>query len=116
MNIYLWLLDLCWLVFLGYWLVAAWHTKKTIWSGRSGQGFIVRLVALIVVLWLLQASRASLPTTLFMPTTNSTLSVLGVLICAGGIALAIRARRHLGQNWGMPMSVKENPDLVTSGP
>ena len=33
-----------------------------------------------------------------------------------GITLAIWARRHLGRNWGMPMSLKEEPELVTSGP
>jgi protein-S-isoprenylcysteine O-methyltransferase Ste14 len=30
--------------------------------------------------------------------------------------LAINARRHLGRNWGMPMSRKEQPELITSGP
>jgi protein-S-isoprenylcysteine O-methyltransferase Ste14 len=32
------------------------------------------------------------------------------------VVLAIWARRHLGRNWGMPMSFKENPELVTTGP
>jgi len=27
-----------------------------------------------------------------------------------------RLRRHLGRNWGMPMPLKEQPELVTSGP
>jgi protein-S-isoprenylcysteine O-methyltransferase Ste14 len=26
------------------------------------------------------------------------------------------ARIHLGRNWGMPASRKENPELITSGP
>src|SRR6185503_8446049 len=33
-----------------------------------------------------------------------------------GITFAIWARYTLGRNWGMPMSVKEKPELVTSGP
>jgi protein-S-isoprenylcysteine O-methyltransferase Ste14 len=33
-----------------------------------------------------------------------------------GFGLAINARWHLGRNWGMPMSRKEQPDLVSSGP
>jgi protein-S-isoprenylcysteine O-methyltransferase Ste14 len=42
--------------------------------------------------------------------------VIGVVLCALGIAFAIWARLHLGRNWGMPMSRKESPELVTTGP
>ena len=40
----------------------------------------------------------------------------GVALCLLGFGLAINARRHLGRNWGTPMSRKEQPELVTSGP
>jgi protein-S-isoprenylcysteine O-methyltransferase Ste14 len=43
-------------------------------------------------------------------------AVLGVALCVIGTGLAIWARVHLGRNWGPPMSVKESPELVTSGP
>src|SRR5690349_5361617 len=33
-----------------------------------------------------------------------------------GLALAIWARLYLGRNWGMPMSQKVDPELVTTGP
>ena len=33
-----------------------------------------------------------------------------------GLALAIWARVYLGRNWGMPMSQKADPELVTTGP
>lgn len=33
-----------------------------------------------------------------------------------GLALSIWARIHMGRDWGMPMSVKSEPVLVTSGP
>lgn len=48
--------------------------------------------------------------------TNDFVLALGVLICAVGVAFAIWARIHLGNNWGMPMAQKESPELVTSGP
>ncbi len=32
------------------------------------------------------------------------LGVIGAIVFASGIALAIWARVHLGNNWGMPMS------------
>jgi protein-S-isoprenylcysteine O-methyltransferase Ste14 len=33
-----------------------------------------------------------------------------------GLALAVWARVYIGRNWGMPMSEKVDPELVTSGP
>ena len=33
-----------------------------------------------------------------------------------GLALAVWARVYLGRNWGMPMSAKADPELVTTGP
>ena len=33
-----------------------------------------------------------------------------------GSAFAVWARLHLGRNWGTPMSQKNEPELITSGP
>lgn len=43
------------------------------------------------------------------------LKAFGAVCAVVGVAFAISARRALGSNWGMPMSVKENPELVTTG-
>jgi protein-S-isoprenylcysteine O-methyltransferase Ste14 len=47
---------------------------------------------------------------------NPAIQWLGVVICACGMAFAIWARFHLGRNWGMPMSLKKDAELVTTGP
>jgi protein-S-isoprenylcysteine O-methyltransferase Ste14 len=41
---------------------------------------------------------------------------LGLALFALGLAFAIWARIHLGRNWGTPMTQKDEPELVTSGP
>ena len=41
---------------------------------------------------------------------------LGLLLFALGLGFSIWARVHIGRNWGTPMSRKEDPELVTSGP
>ncbi len=41
---------------------------------------------------------------------------IGVGLCAGGLAFAFWARFHIGRNWGTPMSLRENHELVTTGP
>ena len=40
-------------------------------------------------------------------------AVLGLL---AGLAFAIWARVHIGRNWGVPMTRKPDPELVTTGP
>jgi protein-S-isoprenylcysteine O-methyltransferase Ste14 len=41
---------------------------------------------------------------------------LGLVLLAAGLGEAVWARVYLGRNWGMPMTEKERPELVTSGP
>jgi protein-S-isoprenylcysteine O-methyltransferase Ste14 len=41
---------------------------------------------------------------------------IGLVLFALGLGFAIWARVHIGRNWGIPMSQKEEPELVTSGP
>ena len=41
---------------------------------------------------------------------------LGLVLFAVGLGFAIWARVHIGRNWGTPMSQKNEPELVTSGP
>jgi protein-S-isoprenylcysteine O-methyltransferase Ste14 len=40
----------------------------------------------------------------------------GLALWVAGLGLAIWARLYIGRNWGMPMSRREEPDLVTTGP
>jgi protein-S-isoprenylcysteine O-methyltransferase Ste14 len=40
----------------------------------------------------------------------------GLVLFALGLGFAIWARVHIGRNWGTPMSKKDQPELVTSGP
>jgi protein-S-isoprenylcysteine O-methyltransferase Ste14 len=44
------------------------------------------------------------------------LQVLGAVVLVSGLAFAVWARIYLGRNWGMPMTQKDEPELVTSGP
>jgi protein-S-isoprenylcysteine O-methyltransferase Ste14 len=44
------------------------------------------------------------------------LRVVGVILVVAGLGLAVWARVFIGGNWGMPMTQKKAPELVTSGP
>jgi len=44
------------------------------------------------------------------------LAAVGAVVFLSGLGLALWARVHLGRNWGMPMTERAEPELVTSGP
>ena len=41
---------------------------------------------------------------------------IGLVLFTLGLGFAIWARMHLGRNWGTPMTQKDEPELVMSGP
>jgi protein-S-isoprenylcysteine O-methyltransferase Ste14 len=47
---------------------------------------------------------------------SASLGWTGAALCVLGFGLAFSARWHLGRNWGMPGSRKQEPQLITSGP
>ena len=72
------------------------------------------LLALAILLWFVFGGGRH--ASIGVATSDVVLGTLGVLCCGAGIAFAIWARVHIGRNWGMPMSLKKEPELVTSGP
>jgi protein-S-isoprenylcysteine O-methyltransferase Ste14 len=100
--------DIAWIVFWIYWLVSAFGAK----AGRGSRRRIPLngLTALSVVALVRVLRGGSLAV------HSPVLGAIGAVVFASGLALAIWARVHLGRNWGMPMTEKTDPELVTSGP
>ena len=107
-----------WLLFLVYWAVAAVGAKRNASRPRWRREIGLRLVVILPIVALLQSQslRQFLAETQRSVSHSDILGWTGVVLCLLGISLAINARRHLGRNWGLPMSHKEQPELVTSGP
>jgi protein-S-isoprenylcysteine O-methyltransferase Ste14 len=100
-----------WLVFWAYWLLMATTAKagRSRWSRFAGVRVgIVLLVLLLIRLQVFKGHEAA--------TGNPWLLGIGLAIFVLGLALAVWARVYLGRNWGMPMSQKADPELVTTGP
>ena len=104
----------CWAVFIGYWLYSATKAKRTVRRSFYGTGMLWRLsvVVIVVVIAKLYPQFLSRSFVAFNPWWG----VLGCVLAIAGVAIAVWARYHLGRNWGMPMTLKENAELVTSGP
>ncbi len=93
-----------------YWLMAAFSMKR----GRVQWSRELRIRALIAVIVVILVRLG-----VFRGHSLNTApgrSALGLGLFALGLAFAIWARAHIGRNWGTPMTQKDEPDLVTSGP
>ena len=106
-----------WIVFMLYWLISAFNVKKTLISGNWKKGIIFRLVLvlLLIAVFSRPEARIYLREHAFSEASLA-FGLVGLAVCSAGIALAVWARIYLGRNWGSPMSVKENPELITTGP
>jgi protein-S-isoprenylcysteine O-methyltransferase Ste14 len=99
-----------WAAFWIYWLVAARSTKR----GRIPWSRQLRIRALLLVGAVLLVRVGAFRDGDL--NTDPWRAGLGLLLFALGLGFAIWARRVLGRNWGTPMSRKDEPELVTSGP
>ena len=96
-----------WGVFGLYWLIAAFSAKR---ASRRGIAFPPGLLILgaFVVLHGFRINGLAV--------NSLPLQVVGLIVVIGGLGLAVWARIYLGTNWGMPMTQKAEPELVTTGP
>jgi protein-S-isoprenylcysteine O-methyltransferase Ste14 len=102
-----------WAVFWIFWLIAAFTAKAS--QGRWGRLAGARIGLAVVAVYLIRlnvgkggggAQHLSGPV----------LAGVGLALWIAGLALAIWARLYIGRNWGMPMTRRQDPDLVTTGP
>ena len=99
-----------WAAFWIYWLVAAFFMKRgrVPWSREV----LIRVVLVAIVIVLVHAGAFRHHDL----NTDPLRAALGLVIFFGGLAFAVWARVNIGRNWGSPMTRKEDPELVTSGP
>jgi protein-S-isoprenylcysteine O-methyltransferase Ste14 len=108
-----------WLAFVVVWAVTALRAKRTLqthWLNSWRARVTVAVLALVVVAIRRHVPHGPGANFISGIVVNPALNIAGLVLAALGIGLAIWARLYLGRNWGMPMSVKENAELVTTGP
>lgn len=99
-----------WAAFWAYWLVAAFSMKR----GRIPWGREARIRAAIAVLVILLVRLGALRG--HGVSSDPLREAVGIALFAAGLLFAVWARVHIGRNWGTPMTRKDDPELVTSGP
>jgi len=116
MTISHWLIVALWLIFIAYWAIAALSAKRSLGAWWKGCGLRLSIIILVLLALRIPPLRQALRYIQVYEAQSVLMGPIGVALCAAGVGLAIWARVHLGRNWGMPASRKEDPELVTTGP
>ena len=115
-SVYRYLFPAMWLAWVAYWWAASWAVKAA--ERREPLGSrLLHVVPLGMAVWLIWAEHV--PGTVLnermFPWSPWTFWV-GALVTAFGLIFAVWARVHIGRNWSGTVTVKQNHELVVSGP
>jgi protein-S-isoprenylcysteine O-methyltransferase Ste14 len=101
-------IDIAWVLFAIYWFAAALGVEE----GRGARRRVplngLTALAVVVLVRVFRGGSGAVH--------SPVLGAIGAVVFAGGIALAVVSRIQLGRNWGLPMTQKAEPALITSGP
>jgi protein-S-isoprenylcysteine O-methyltransferase Ste14 len=104
-----------WAALACYWLISAQFVKKSL-KRESGWQRIAYTVCVLLAFSLLFAD---LPIPfLYRPflLQSEYWKVGGLILCVAGLLFALSARIYLGENWSGRITIKENHELIQSGP
>jgi protein-S-isoprenylcysteine O-methyltransferase Ste14 len=105
----------CWAIFAAYWAATAASTKRTA-ERQSWKSRRLYLLLLVVAFALLAGVVPLYPLRQRVVPSGPAVDVTAAMLCAGGLILAIWARRAIGENWSGIVTLKRDHELVTGGP
>ena len=109
-------IDALWLLFGAFWLVSALKRKKTKQRETILQRFGYTLPLALAFYFLYQTPPVyGWLRDRFLP-VEPVGAWLGVVLTAGGVAVAFWARWHLGANWSGVVTLKQGHELIRTGP
>lgn len=114
---YHWFFPISWILFWGYWMITSGRVKKNKFIEPRGIRFTYATIMWLAFAMLFFHDRSSLSflNDQLWPQNQLTFFT-GAAIMLTGLAFAIWARIHIGQNWSGYVALKENHQLIRSGP
>ena len=106
------IIQILWAIVIVYWIACSFGNKKT--KMRQSRGSRLVYVAGAVAAAYFVSHQQGLDF-LLMSVSVAT-QCAGVLLCAAGAAIAIWARSILGRNWSGFVMIKDDHELIQSGP
>src|SRR5580698_1095933 len=105
-----------WIAFLLYWQIKAINTKATK-RLEPAASRILRVFIFLIAFVLLWSTRIPLPWLYLQLWPRGLLPFwLGAAVTIAGLLFAVWAREHLGRNWSRSVTIKQDHDLITTGP
>ena len=115
MNLAYWM-EVPWIIFLVYWAVRALKTRATVRKESFAARYSVMFLEVVGFTVLFNdAAGIGILGRHFLPRTIM-LAVIGVVLTWAGIGIALWARYNLGQFWSGRVTIKEDHQLIRSGP
>jgi protein-S-isoprenylcysteine O-methyltransferase Ste14 len=118
MNPYYWLhlATIAWLIFLVYWFISARKLKSVKQREPRGERLVQIMVMAVAYILMFndQMSRGWLGIRFIE--ASPAIGKFGLALTVAGIAFAIWARWHLGENWSATVTLKEGHELINTGP
>jgi protein-S-isoprenylcysteine O-methyltransferase Ste14 len=105
-------IDILWVIWLTFWLLCAFRNKRTVYRQpwqRYLPFVLIGICGPVVVQFIPHPFRRLLPITM-------TGDAIGVGLGAAGLGWSIWARVVLGANWSGIVTLKQNHELIQSGP
>src|SRR6266851_5262148 len=117
MHIYKLIIAGIWITSLVYFGISAVGTRQYADRNpmRSRPGIPIGFLVILLVLFQLRSVQNLLQR--LSPThIGPGRGITAVALVTAGVGLAIWARVCLGKHWGLPMTLQQDPELVTRGP
>jgi protein-S-isoprenylcysteine O-methyltransferase Ste14 len=114
--LYRYLFPAMWLSWAAYWWVLSRNVKSTT-RHEPVTSRLLHIIPLTLAVLLLWIPSVPLPVLRerFLPLTAWPFWV-GAALTAGGLLFAVWARAHIGKNWSAIVTIKEDHELITTGP
>src|SRR5580658_3285127 len=105
-----------WVLFFVYWQIKAFNTKTT-QRLEPVASRALRMIIFLIAIVLLSTTRIPLPW-LYLQLWPAGFWPfwLGATVTVAGLLLAVWARVYLGRNWSRSVTIKQNHELITTGP
>jgi protein-S-isoprenylcysteine O-methyltransferase Ste14 len=105
-----------WIAFLLYWQIKAANTKTT-QRLEPAASRILRVFIFLIAIVILSTTRIPLPWLYLQPWPQGLWPFwLGAAVAIAGLLFAVWAREHLGSNWSRSVTLKQDHELITTGP
>ena len=105
-----------WIAFIIYWRIKAAGTKTTE-RLEPAASQILRALIFVIAIVLFATTRIPLRWLYLQPWPAGLWPFwLGATVMVAGLLFAVWAREHLGSNWSSEVTIKQDHELITTGP